>query len=123
MKLVPIVINEEILGDTTAYIVTAEGQLDLDSGDITVKNYYVLDEHEKKIPYDVKKYGLPAKHDEYDSTSGILTIAEKELEFVIEVNTKTGSYDVNADELEEIKEKAIALASGGNNKQKRTKRY
>lgn len=124
MKLVPIVINEEILGDTTSYIVTVDGQLDLDSGDITVKNYYVLDENDSKIPYDVKKHGLPSKHEEYDSTFGILTIAGKELEFAIQIDSKTAAYEVNPDELEEIKEKAIALASGDNNKkQKKTKRY
>lgn len=113
MKLVPITLYEEVLGDDVDFIVTADAQLDLDSGDINVKSYYIEDEG-KKISYNIKTEGLPSTHPDFLSTSGLLKIGTKELEFAVDI--KDGAYEVNADQLEEIKEKALSLAQAGTKK-------
>lgn len=118
MKRVPIVLNEEILSDDADDVcIQAHGELDLDSGDIVIKSYFNVEKDDNgdvvsETPYDVKKEGLPASKPDYDFTSGLLKIGEKELEFAVNVDVKKSIYEVSADELEEIKEKALALASG-----------
>lgn len=117
MKLVPITITEEIFQEEEDIIVMSDGQLDLDSGDISVSNYreVELDEDGKVIeehPYDQSK--LPALEEGYAFSTGLLKIGEKELEFAIDVDIASKSYEANANELEQIKSKALNLASGGN---------
>jgi hypothetical protein len=116
MKLVPIIITEEIIGDLDEFSITASAQLDLDSGDINIQSYYRLNKDEEgntlsKEEYDLKLHGLPSHHKEYCFSSGLLNIGDKELEFAININKKTNAYEVDVCELAEIKDKALALAT------------
>lgn len=120
MKLVPVTLSEEICGEKYEFIIYADAQLDLDSGDISIKSYYTLEEQINKEQvrkeYDFSSFGLPANHEEYEFTSGLLRIQDKELEFGVNVNVDDGSYEVTVDELEQIKEKALSLVSSDKNK-------
>lgn len=102
---IPIFISDELTDD----IIESEGQLDLDSGEVTNIKY---------LDYNIDKEGLPALKKDYEFTSGILRKDDKELEFALSV--KNGSYFVSPDELEELKEKSIKLfTANGNSKKKR----
>lgn len=97
-KKVPIVLKDELLDDE----IMSNAQMDLDTGEITSIEY---------IDYSLKEDGLPAANPDYTCTSGIIKFQDKEVEFAIDVDTSSGDYSINVDELEEIKEKAMKLLS------------
>lgn len=110
MKLAPITIVEEIANDDSELNILVEAQLDLESGDIKPQKYWVLDEDGNKASeYNVKFQGLPSNHPNYAFSSGILKINNLEVEFAVDVDNKTGNYEVNVDELDELKTKAQEL--------------
>lgn len=96
---VPIVITDELSEE----VITATGQLNLASGEITQVSY---------DDYDFAARGLPFEHEDYEFTSGTLSNQGKDVEFRIDVNTVTGQYSVSASELLEIKVRAAALFAG-----------
>lgn len=98
-----ITISDEV-GDR---VIVSTGIVDLLSGEITDVRY---------VDYDLKADGVPAASPDYDYTSGLLVVLDKELEFAIDVDPATGAYDVNPDELEEVRAKAALLAGGGSGK-------
>ena len=106
---IPINLYDELLDD----VVESKAKLNLASGEITSVEY---------TNYDIAKQPLPAKGSDYQLTFGIMKIQEKEVEFAVEVDTKTGEYCVNATELEDIKEKATQLISGPKPTKKSKKR-
>lgn len=110
MKLAPITIIEEIANEHSELNILVEAQLDLDSGDIKPQKYWVLDEDGNKVSeYNVKLQKLPSAHPNYAFSSGTLRINTLEVEFAVEVDKKTGKYEVNVDELDELKTKAQEL--------------
>jgi hypothetical protein len=92
----PIVIHDEL----TESVVKSTGMLDLASGEI--RN--VLHED-----YDKEALGLPAEHESYEFTSGMLSNGTKEVEFRVEVDIMSGTYSVTASELLELKGRAAKL--------------
>lgn len=105
---VPIAIFDEL----SEVVIRSNGSLDLASGEIRGVQYE---------DYDLKAQGLPAEHEEYEFTSGILSNAGKDVEFRVEVDIFTGKYSVSANELLEIKVKAAALFAGVSGKELATK--
>jgi hypothetical protein len=96
---VPIAIFDEL----SEVVIRSNGSLDLASGEIRGVQYE---------DYDLKAQGLPAEHEEYEFTSGILSNAGKDVEFRVEVDIFTGKYSVSANELLEIKVRAAKLFAG-----------
>lgn len=96
---VPIAIFDEL----SEVVIRSTGSLDLASGEIRGVQYE---------DYDLKVQGLPAEHEEYEFTSGILSNAGKDVEFRVEVDIFTGKYSVSANELLEIKVRAAKLFAG-----------
>ncbi|MEO8298351.1 MAG: hypothetical protein ABI574_11150 [Burkholderiales bacterium] len=96
---VPIVITDELTED----VITANGVLDLASGDIRRIEYQ---------DYDAEAQGYPWESDDYEFTSGTLSNNGKDVEFRIDVNKTTGQYSVSPNELLEIKVRAAALFAG-----------
>ena len=96
---VPIAIFDEL----SELVIRSSGSLDLASGEIRGVTYE---------DYDLKTMGLPAEHEEYEFTSGILSNAGKDVEFRVEVDIFTGKYSVSANELLEIKVRAAKLFAG-----------
>lgn len=92
----PIVLFDE-LSDS---VVRSTGMLDLASGEI--RNV----QHED---YDKEKLGLPAEHESYEFTSGMLVSGNKEVEFRVEVDAMSGTYSVTPSELLELKGRAARL--------------
>ena len=92
----PIVIHDEL----TESVVKSTGMLDLASGEI--RNV----QHED---YDKDALGLPAEHESYEFTSGMLSNGTKEVEFRVEVDIMSGTYSVTASELLELKGRAAKL--------------
>lgn len=124
MREAPITITEEIISDSSDISIIVDAKLDLDSGDITILKYWVADEDgNKDQEYNVKLQGLPAKHPNYDFSSGLLKLGTKELEFAVTVNKTTGIYEVNPHELEEIKEKSLKLISSEDRKINKNNRF
>lgn len=118
MKLVPITITEEIINDSADISILVDAQLDLDSGDIKVGKYWTTNEDGlKDKEYSVQMNGLPSAHPDYDFSSGLLRLGNKEIEFAVEV--KNGQYEVNASELEEVKERAQKLITNDTPKTKK----
>ncbi len=94
----PIVLFDEL----TDFVVRSTGMLDLASGEI--RNV----QHED---YDKEKLGLPAEHESYEFTSGLLARGTKEVEFRVEVDAVSGTYSVTPSELLELKGRAARLFS------------
>lgn len=95
-KKIPIILQDELEED----VITSKAFMNLASGEISDVQY---------DNYDVKTKGLPAKHPEYTYTCGTMRFQDKEVEFAIDVDSSTGEYCVNPEELEELKEKAAEL--------------
>ncbi len=83
--------------------VRAEGELDLASGEIRNVRY--------EDGYDAATQGVPATHEDYEFTVGILRNATREVEFRIEVDAAGGRYSVTPSELLELKGRAAKLFS------------
>ena len=92
----PIVIVDEL----TESVITANGILDLASGEIREVRY---------LDYDFEALGLPAEDESYEFTSGTLSSAGRDVEFRIEVDVVTGKYSVTPSELLELKGRAAKL--------------
>lgn len=97
-KKIPIILQDELEDE----VITSHAFMNLASGEISDIKYE---------NYNVKTEGLPAKNSQYTYTCGTMRFQDKEVEFVIEVDTSTGEYSVNTDELQELKEKAAELLS------------
>jgi hypothetical protein len=93
---VPIAIIDEL----SESIVKSTASLDLASGEIRAVVYE---------DYDVDLLGLPAEHESYEFTSGMLSNAGREVEFRVEVDVLSGKYSVTASELLELKGRAAKL--------------
>jgi hypothetical protein len=93
---VPIAIIDEL----SESIVKSTATLDLASGEIRAVVYE---------DYDVDLLGLPAEHESYEFTSGMLSNAGREVEFRVEVDVLSGKYSVTASELLELKGRAAKL--------------
>ena len=82
MKL-PITIIDELSDDE----VRSQGELDLASGEIRNVRY--------EDGYDLEEQGMPAAHEEYEFTVGVLRNGAREVEFRIEVDALGGRYSVD----------------------------
>jgi hypothetical protein len=92
----PIVIIDELAES----VVKSTATLDLASGEIRGVQYQ---------DYDVETLGLPAEHEAYEFTSGMLSNAGRDVEFRVEVDAMSGKYSVTASELLELKGRAAKL--------------
>jgi hypothetical protein len=95
LKLPITIVNELTEGE-----VRASGELDLASGEIRKVQYE---------DYDVESEGLPAEHEDYEFTLGVLRSGTREVEFRIEVDVMAGRYSVTPTELLEVKGRAARL--------------
>jgi len=89
-----------ILDELAESVVKSTGMLSMASGEIRAVEY---EDH------DVAKLGLPAEHDDYEFTSGVLSHGGKEVEFSVQVDVMSGKYSVTATELLELKTRAARL--------------
>lgn len=94
--MVPITLFDEL----SESIIKSTGTLDLASGEIRAIQY---EDH------DLDLQGLPADHEDYEFTSGMLSHRGKEIEFRVDVDVLTGKYSVTANELLELKGRAAKL--------------
>lgn len=92
----PIVIIDELAES----LVKSTATLDLASGEIRGVQY---------LDYDVEALGLPAEHESYEFTSGVLSNAGRDVEFRVDVDAMSGKYSVSASELLELKGRAAKL--------------
>jgi hypothetical protein len=95
---VPITIVDEL----TETVVNSRGTLDLASGEIRDVVYE---------DYDVEADGHPARDEEYEFTSGLLSNNGREVEFRVDVDKMSGRYSVSPSELLELKGRAAKLFS------------
>jgi hypothetical protein len=82
--------------------IRSQGELDLASGEIRGVRYE---------DYDVTAQGVPAAHEDYEFSLGILRNGAREVEFRIEVDVMAGRYSVTPTELLELKGRAAKLFS------------
>lgn len=80
--------------------VRSRGELDLASGEIR---------HVQYEDYDAKAEGVPAEHEDYEFTLGVLSNGTREVEFRVEVDAMSGRYSVTPSELLELKGRAAKL--------------
>jgi hypothetical protein len=92
----PIVIIDELAES----LVKSTATLDLASGEIRGVQY---------LDYDIEALGLPAEHESYEFTSGVLSNAGRDVEFRVDVDAMSGKYSVSASELLELKGRAAKL--------------
>jgi hypothetical protein len=92
----PITVVDELADDE----IRSQGELDLASGDISIVRYE---------DYDIATQGLPAHHEEYTFTVGVLSNGGRDIEFGVRVDRMSGRYSVTPDELLEIKGRAAKL--------------
>jgi hypothetical protein len=92
----PIVVVDEL----TETVVKATAVLDLASGEIRNLQYE---------DYDLHRQGLPALAEDYEFTCGTLSSGGRDVEFRIEVDTRSGAYSVTPNELLELKGRAAKL--------------
>ena len=95
----PITIIDELSDDE----VRSQGELDLASGEIRNVRYEDFDERGEQ--------GIPAAHEDYEFTVGILRNDTREVEFRIEVDAVGGRYSITPSELLELKGRAAKLFS------------
>ena len=91
-----------VVDELADYEIRAMGELDLASGDIKIVQYE---------DYDIATQGLPAQHQDYEFTVGILSNGGRDIEFGVRVDRMSGRYSVTPDELLEIKGRAAKLFS------------
>ncbi len=91
-----------LVDEMTDWEVRASAELDLASGDIGKVQYE---------DYDVAAMGLPARHEDYEFTVGVLSNQGREVEFRVEVDAAGGRYAVTPSELLELKGRAAKLFS------------
>lgn len=94
-KEIQINIFDEIGDDI---ILESTGNLDIETGAV------------KEIVYAIPQSEAPFKNPDYDFSYGLIKLNGKELEFTLEAQ-KNGDYRVPANELGELREKAIQLLS------------
>lgn len=92
-----------IVDEMSEHEVRSQGELDLASGEIRNVRY--------EDSYDRSEEGIPALHDDYEFTVGILRNGAREVEFRIEVDAVGGRYSVTPSELLELKGRAAKLFS------------
>ena len=90
----------KIFDELSESVFESTGMLDLASGEIRGVQYE---------GYDKDARGLPAEHESYEFTSGLLSNGSKDVEFRVEVDVMSGSYSVTASELLELKGRAAKL--------------
>jgi hypothetical protein len=91
-----------VVDELAEHEIRAQGELDLASGDITIVQYE---------DYDIATEGLPAQHQDYAFTVGVLSKGGRDIEFGVRVDRMSGRYSVTPDELLEIKGRAAKLFS------------
>lgn len=91
-----------IIDELSEHEVRSQGELDLASGDILNVRYE---------NYDSDAQGIPASHEDYEFTMGILRNGKREVEFRVEVDAVRGRYAVTPSELLELKGRAARLFS------------
>ena len=89
-----------IFDELSESVIESTGLLDLASGEIRNVQYE---------NYDAELSGLPAEHEDYEFTSGLLTNGTKDVEFRVEVDVMSGNYSVTPSELLELKGRAAKL--------------
>jgi hypothetical protein len=89
-----------IIDEMSEHEVHSHGELDLASGEIRNVRFE---------NYDVAAEGVPATHEDYEFTLGVLRNGEREVEFRIEVDAVGGRYSVTPSELLELKGRAAKL--------------
>jgi hypothetical protein len=89
-----------IVDELSESVVRARGELDLASGEIRKVEY---------DDYDVETEGLPAEHEDYEFTVGILASGTREVEFRVDVDVMSQRYSVTPSELLELKGRAAKL--------------
>lgn len=89
-----------IFDELSESVIESTGMLDLASGEIRSVEYE---------DYDAELSGLPAEHEHYEFTSGLLTNGAKDVEFRVEVDVRSGHYSVTPSELLELKGRAAKL--------------
>ncbi len=94
----PIVLFDEL----SESVIRSTAMLDLASGEIRGVQY---------DDYDKDALGLPAEHESYEFTSGMLSSGEREVEFRVEVDVLNGTYSLTPSELLELKGRAAKLFS------------
>ncbi len=94
----PISIIDELSDDE----VRSTGELDLASGEIRNVRYE---------DYDLEAKGVPAMHEDYEFTVGVLSNGKRDVEFRIEVDALGGRYSITPSELLELKGRAAKLFS------------
>lgn len=62
-------------------------------------------------------YKNASKHPDYNFSYGVLALNDKELEFTLNID-KSGQYQIPREELNEFKEKAVALLNSSGKKMK-----
>ena len=92
-----------IIDELSEHEVRSQGELDLASGEIRNVRY--------EGDYDCAEQGIPAAHQDYEFTVGILRNDAREVEFRIEVDAVGGRYSVTPTELLELKGRAAKLFS------------
>jgi hypothetical protein len=93
---VPIVVIDEL----SESVVRANAMLDLASGEIRSLMYE---------DYDIDAMGLPAEHESYEFSVGVLSNGGREVEFRVDVDVVSGKYSVTPSELLELKGRAAKL--------------
>lgn len=111
MARVPISVTDEIFGSEADFRIVSDGMLDLDSGDVSIGGSWAVSEDGDRRKFDADRHGFPASLEGYEFSSGMMKIGDGELEFAVSANPNGRKYEVSLDELEEIKKKALALAS------------
>lgn len=91
-----------IIDEMSEHEVRSAGELDLASGEIRNVRYE---------DYDVATNGIPAGHEDYEFTVGVLRNGAREVEFRIEVDVVGGRYSITPSELLELKGRAARLFS------------
>jgi hypothetical protein len=89
-----------IIDEMSEHEVHSQGELDLASGEIRNVRFE---------GYDAAVEGVPATHEDYEFTLGVLRNGEREVEFRIEVDAVGGRYSVTPSELLELKGRAAKL--------------
>ena len=92
-----------IIDELSEHEVRSHGELDLASGEIRNVRY--------EDDYDCGAQGVPAAHEDYEFTLGVLRNDAREVEFRIEVDAMAGRYSVTPSELLELKGRAAKLFS------------
>jgi hypothetical protein len=92
-----------IIDELSEHEVRSQGELDLASGEIRNVRY--------EDGYDLGEQGIPAAHEDYEFTVGILRNDTREVEFRIEVDAVGGRYSITPSELLELKGRAAKLFS------------